>query len=327
MVSVSVLELQQSISPTIADHLPSVKLTVYFKTLTHRKVRQPLSPGARSHTVTPNLAPAVVMADSPYIVLDKVVFSRGGRKIFDGVSLEIPRGRITAIMGPSGTGKTTLLRLMGGQLRPDSGRILVDGQEVPKLSRKALYKLRERMGMLFQSGALFTDLSVFENVAFPLRVHTRLPEDMIRDIVLMKLDAVGLRGARALMPAELSGGMNRRVALARSMALDPELIMYDEPFAGQDPIAMGVVVKLIRELNATMGLTSVLVSHDVPESLSISHYACIVADGRIIGEGTPDQLRDHSSDLVQQFLEGQPDGPVPFHYPAPDAAGDWGGVK
>lgn len=327
MLWVSVLELLESIPPTTRDHLPSVNLTVYFKTLTHRKGPQPLSAGARSHTVTQNPKPAVVMADSPYIVLDKVVFSRDGRRIFDGISLEIPRGRITAIMGPSGTGKTTLLRLIGGQLRPDSGRILVNGHEVPRLSRKALYKLRERMGMLFQSGALFTDLSVFENVAFPLRVHTRLPEDMIRDIVLMKLDAVGLRGARDLMPAELSGGMNRRVALARSIALDPELIMYDEPFTGQDPIAMGVVVKLIRELNATMGLTSVLVSHDVPESLSICHYACIVADGRIIGEGSPDQLRDHSSERVQQFLKGQPDGPVPFHYPAPDAAADWGRVK
>ncbi len=263
------------------------------------------------------------MADSSYITLENVVFARGSHRIFDDVSLRIPRGRITAIMGPSGTGKTTLLRLIGGQLKPASGRILVDGQEVPRLGRKALYTLRERMGMLFQSGALFTDLSVFENVAFPLRVHTRLPDDMIRDIVLMKLEAVGLRGARDLMPAELSGGMTRRVALARSIALDPELIMYDEPFAGQDPIAMGVLVKLIRELNTTMGLTSVLVSHDVPESLSIAHYACIIADGRVIGEGTPDELRNHESDQVQQFLNGQPDGPVPFHYPAPDPALDW----
>lgn len=186
-------------------------------------------------------------------------------------------------MGPSGTGKTTLLRLIGGQLRPDSGSVVVDGHEVPKLKRKALYSLREKMGMLFQSGALFTDLSVFENVAFPLRVHTKLPEDMIRDVVLMKLEAVGLRGARQLMPSELSGGMTRRVALARSIALDPELIMYDEPFAGQDPIAMGVLVKLIRDLNSSMGLTSVLVSHDVPESLSICHYACIISDGKVIG--------------------------------------------
>ena len=263
------------------------------------------------------------MDTSPYIELRDVVFKRGNRRIFDGVSLDIPRGKITAIMGPSGTGKTTLLRLIGGQLKPDSGSIFVAGENVPQLKRKALYRLREKMGMLFQSGALFTDLSVFENVAFPLRVHTTLPEDMIRDIVLMKLEAVGLRGARDLMPAELSGGMTRRVALARSIALDPELIMYDEPFTGQDPIAMGVLVKLIRDLNSSMGLTSVLVSHDVPESLSICHYACIVADGRIIGDGTPEELRAHPSEQVQQFLRGHPDGPVPFHYPAADAAQDW----
>jgi len=264
------------------------------------------------------------MESSAYITLKDVVFSRSGRRIFDGVSLSIPKGRITAIMGPSGTGKTTLLRLIGGQLKPDSGQVNVAGHEVPRLKRKALYTLREKMGMLFQSGALFTDLSVYENVAFPLRVHTRLPEDMIRDIVLMKLEAVGLRGARDLMPAELSGGMTRRVALARSIALDPELVMYDEPFTGQDPIAMGVLVKLIRDLNSSMGLTSVMVSHDVKESLSICHYACIIADGKVIGEGTPEQLREHPSGRVQQFLNGEPDGPVPFHYPAGSAASDFG---
>ncbi|MEX2474953.1 ATP-binding cassette domain-containing protein [Marinobacter sp.] len=264
------------------------------------------------------------MDSGAYIRIRDVVFSRSGRRIFDGISLDIPRGSISAIMGPSGTGKTTLLRLIGGQLKPDSGTIEVAGAQVPQLNRKALYALREKMGMLFQSGALFTDLSVFENVAFPLRVHTALPEDMIRDIVLMKLEAVGLRGARQLMPAELSGGMTRRVALARSIALDPDLIMYDEPFAGQDPIAMGVVVKLIRDLNRSMGLTSVLVSHDVPESLSICHFACIIADGQVIGEGTPDELRQNPSERVQQFLQGQPDGPVPFHYPASDAMADWG---
>ncbi|ERS87824.1 organic solvent ABC transporter ATP-binding protein [Marinobacter sp. C1S70] len=264
------------------------------------------------------------MESSAYIKLRDVVFSRSGRRIFDGISLDIPKGKVTAIMGPSGTGKTTLLRLIGGQLRPDSGQVNVAGHDVPGLKRKALYQLREKMGMLFQSGALFTDLSVYENVAFPLRVHTSLPEDMIRDIVLMKLEAVGLRGARELMPSELSGGMTRRVALARSIALDPELIMYDEPFAGQDPIAMGVLVKLIRDLNSSMGLTSVLVSHDVPESLSICHYACIIADGKVIGEGTPEELRAHPSERVQQFLEGQPDGPVPFHYPSGDAAADFG---
>ena len=264
------------------------------------------------------------MESSAYIKLRDVVFSRSGRRIFDGISLDIPKGKVTAIMGPSGTGKTTLLRLIGGQLRPDSGQVNVAGHDVPGLKRKALYQLREKMGMLFQSGALFTDLSVYENVAFPLRVHTSLPEDMIRDIVLMKLEAVGLRGARKLMPSELSGGMTRRVALARSIALDPELIMYDEPFAGQDPIAMGVLVKLIRDLNSSMGLTSVLVSHDVPESLSICHYACIIADGKVIGEGTPEELRAHPSERVQQFLEGKPDGPVPFHYPSGDAAADFG---
>lgn len=264
------------------------------------------------------------MESSAYIRLRDVVFSRSGRRIFDGISLDIPKGKVTAIMGPSGTGKTTLLRLIGGQLRPDSGQVNVAGHDVPRLKRKALYQLREKMGMLFQSGALFTDLSVYENVAFPLRIHTSLPEDMIRDIVLMKLEAVGLRGARKLMPSELSGGMTRRVALARSIALDPELIMYDEPFAGQDPIAMGVLVKLIRDLNSSMGLTSVLVSHDVPESLSICHYACIIADGKVIGEGTPQELRAHPSERVQQFLEGQPDGPVPFHYPSGDAAADFG---
>lgn len=264
------------------------------------------------------------MEPSPYITLDNIVFSRGKRKIFDGVTLAIPKGLITAIMGPSGTGKTTLLKMIGGQLKPDSGRVVVAGQEVPLLGRKALYDLREKMGMLFQSGALFTDINVFENVAFPLRVHTRLPDDMIRDIVLMKLEAVGLRGTRDMMPSELSGGMTRRVALARSIVMDPELIMYDEPFAGQDPIAMGVLVKLIRDLNAAMGLTSVLVSHDVPESLSICHFACIVSDGKIIGQGTPDELRQHPSERVQQFLRGQPDGPVPFHFPAPDIGADWG---
>ena len=259
-----------------------------------------------------------------YISLKDVVFSRADRRIFDGVSVEIPRGKITAIMGPSGSGKTTLLRLIGGQLQPDSGDVTVDGHSVPKLGRKELYALREKMGMLFQSGALFTDLSVFENVAFPLRVHTKLPEDMIHDIVLMKLEAVGLRGARKLMPSELSGGMTRRVALARSIAMDPELIMYDEPFAGQDPIAMGVLVKLIRDLNSSMGLTSVLVSHDVKESLSICHYACIIADGKVIGTGTPAELQEHPSEQVRQFLQGYPDGPVPFHYPSAAAAEDFG---
>ena len=249
-------------------------------------------------------------------------FRRGGRLIFDGLDLDIPQGRVTAIMGPSGTGKTTLLRLIGGQLKPESGTIRVAGQDLSGLSRNALYRLRERMGLLFQSGALFSDLSVFENVAFPLRAHTRLPEDMLRDIVLMKLEAVGLRGARHLMPAELSGGMTRRVALARCIALDPELVMYDEPFTGQDPITMGMLVTLIRSLNDALGLSSLIVSHDVEETLSIADYAYVVADGHVIGQGTPDELRMAESDHLQQFLRGLPDGPVPFHYPAEDYAAE-----
>ncbi|WP_369602562.1 ATP-binding cassette domain-containing protein [Hahella sp. SMD15-11] len=253
-----------------------------------------------------------------YIEIRNLTFRRGERVIFDNVSLTIPRGKVTTIMGPSGTGKTTLLRLIGGQLRPDSGTIHVDGVNIHALKRKELYAMRERMGMLFQSGALFSDLNVFENVAFPLRVHTDLPDDMIRDIVLMKLHAVGLRGARELMPSELSGGMARRAALARAIALDPELIMYDEPFTGQDPIAMAVIVQLVRLLNDALGLTSVLVSHDVAESLSITDHLCIIAEGRVMGEGSPDALRREGSPFVRQFLNGLPDGPVPFHYPAAD---------
>lgn len=257
-----------------------------------------------------------------YVEIRGMTFSRGERRIFDNVSIDIPRGKVTTIMGPSGTGKTTLLRLIGGQLRPDQGSILIDGEDITRVNRRELYNMREKMGMLFQSGALFSDLSVYENVAFPLRVHTRLPEDMIRDIVLMKLNAVGLRGARNLMPSELSGGMTRRVALARTIVLDPQMVMYDEPFTGQDPIAMGVVVQLIRLLNDALGLTSVLVSHDVQEAMSISDYLCIIADGRVMGQGAPDELKRHGSAFVKQFLNGLPDGPVPFHYPAPDYAQD-----
>jgi phospholipid/cholesterol/gamma-HCH transport system ATP-binding protein len=246
-----------------------------------------------------------------------LVFSRGRRKIFDGITLTIRRGSVTAIMGPSGTGKTTLLRLIGGQLKPDSGSIQVFGQEVPKLSRKRLYELRQSIGMLFQTGALFTDLNVFDNVAFPLREHTDLPESMIRTLVLIKLEAVGLRGARHLMPAELSGGMARRVALARAIALDPRMILYDEPFTGQDPISMGVLVKLIRTLNDALGLTSVIVSHDVQETASIADYLYVLSQGQVVGEGTPEELKASSSPWVRQFLQGLPDGPSPFHYPAP----------
>ncbi|WP_341502890.1 phospholipid ABC transporter ATP-binding protein MlaF [Gallaecimonas sp. GXIMD4217] len=256
------------------------------------------------------------MSGAPLVEIENMTFRRGDRVIYDNISLAIPTGKVTAIMGPSGIGKTTLLRLIGGQLRPDSGSIRFDGQEIPSLKRGELFKVRERMSMLFQSGALFTDMTVFDNVAFPLREHTDLSEDIIRKVVLMKLEAVGLRGARDLMPSELSGGMARRAALARAIALDPDLIMFDEPFAGQDPISMGVIVKLIRRLNDALGLTSVVVSHDVEEVLSIADYVYVVADKQVIGQGTPQQLRDSDSDMLQQFLKGEPDGPVRFHFPA-----------
>jgi len=244
-------------------------------------------------------------------------FRRGERAIFDGVDLDVPRGKITAIMGPSGTGKTTLLKLIGGQLRPDAGRIEVDGKDVHALGRSELYRLRTRMGMLFQTGALLTDLDVFENVAYPLREHTRLPESMIRKLVLLKLEAVGLRGAARLMPSELSGGMARRVALARAVALDPMMIMYDEPFTGQDPISMGVLVKLIRQLNDASHLTSVVVSHDVEETASIADYIYIISQGRVMTSGTPEEVMGSEAPWVNQFVRGLPDGPAHFHYPAP----------
>jgi len=260
--------------------------------------------------------------DDIIIDIQKLTFSRSERTIFQDVDIKIPRGKITAIMGPSGTGKTTLLKLIGGQLRPDSGAIYLDGDNIPKLGRKDLFDVREKMGMLFQSGALFTDMSVFENVAFPLRVHTDLSEDMIRDVVLMKLQAVGLRGAYKLMPSELSGGMARRVALARAIALDPDLVMYDEPFTGQDPIAMGVLVNLIRRLNQALGHTSIIVSHDIQETLGIADYIYLVADSKVIAQGTPDELKHVVSSQVRQFMEGLPDGPVPFHFPAADYQAD-----
>lgn len=256
--------------------------------------------------------------DDIIIDIQKLTFSRSERTIFQDVDIQIPRGKITAIMGPSGTGKTTLLKLIGGQLMPDSGDIWLDGDNIPELNRKALFDAREKMGMLFQSGALFTDMSVFENVAFPLRVHTDLPEDMVRDVVLMKLQAVGLRGAYNLMPSELSGGMARRVALARAIALDPDLVMYDEPFTGQDPIAMGVLVNLIRRLNQALGHTSIIVSHDIQETLGIADYIYLIADSKVIAQGTPEELRQVVSSQVKQFMEGLPDGPVPFHFPADD---------
>ena len=260
--------------------------------------------------------------DNPLVVIRGMSFRRGPRVIFDDVDIVIPRGKVTAIMGPSGTGKTTLLRLIGGQLRPDAGSIEVDGEQVPKLGRKDLYELRKRMGMLFQSGALLTDMTVFDNVAFPIREHTQLPESMVRDLVLMKLHAVGLRGARDLMPSELSGGMARRVALARAIALDPMMIMYDEPFTGQDPISMGVLVQLIRLLNDALGLTSIIVSHDVQETASIADYIYLISEGKVVQHGTAEALDKAPSEWAQQFLRGLPDGPVPFHYPAPEYAAD-----
>jgi phospholipid/cholesterol/gamma-HCH transport system ATP-binding protein len=260
--------------------------------------------------------------NEPLVRIRDLVYRRGERVIFDGMDIDIHRGKLTAIMGPSGTGKTTLLRLIGGQLHPDAGTVVVDGQSVPELGYTKLYELRKRMGMLFQNGALLTDINVFDNVAFPLREHTKLNETMIRDLVLMKLHAVGLRGARDLMPSELSGGMSRRVALARDIALDPMMIMYDEPFTGQDPISMGVLVKLLRTLTDALGLTSVMVSHDVKESLSIADYVYVISEGKVVEHGSPDALRESTSPWVQQFLQGKSDGPVPFHYPAADYAED-----
>ncbi|EGH21275.1 ATP-binding cassette domain-containing protein [Pseudomonas syringae pv. tagetis] len=257
--------------------------------------------------------------DDAYAVeLKGVSFKRGTRSIFNNVDIRIPRGKVTGIMGPSGCGKTTLLRLMGAQLRPGEGQVWVNGQNLPELSRSDLFDARKQMGVLFQSGALFTDLDVFENVAFPLRVHTELPEEMIRDIVLLKLQAVGLRGAVELMPDELSGGMKRRVALARAIALDPQILMYDEPFVGQDPIAMGVLVRLIRLLNDALGITSIVVSHDLSETASIADYLYVVGDGQVLGQGTPEELMSSDNPRIRQFMTGEPDGPVPFHYPAPD---------
>jgi len=260
--------------------------------------------------------------DDIIIDIRGLTFFRGERAIFRDVDIQVPRGKVTAIMGPSGTGKTTLLKLIGGQLKPDRGEILLDGQNIPGLGRRALFRIRERMGMLFQSGALFTDMSVYENVAFPLRVHTQLPEEMVRDLVLMKLQAVGLRGARDLMPGELSGGMARRVALARAIALDPDVLMYDEPFTGQDPIAMGVLVNLIKRLNEATGHTSIIVSHDIQETMSIADYIYLLADGGVIAQGAPEQLMAENSPQVRQFIEGLPDGPVPFHFPADDYQSD-----
>ncbi|MCB1856681.1 MAG: ABC transporter ATP-binding protein [Gammaproteobacteria bacterium] len=249
-------------------------------------------------------------------------YSRGDKVIFDGVDIEIPRGGITAIMGPSGTGKTTLLKLIGGQLRPAAGTIHVDGEDVHRLSSSELYKLRIKMGMLFQTGALLTDISVFDNVAYPLREHTNLPESMIRKLVLLKLEAVGLRGVWKQMPNQLSGGMARRVALARAIALDPMMIMYDEPFTGQDPISMGVLIELIRALNDASGLTSVIVSHDVEETASIADLVYVIANGRVVECGGSKEILGSSNAWTRQFMRGLADGPVPFHQDAPPLVED-----
>ena len=256
--------------------------------------------------------------------IDNVDFAYGKRSILKGISLKVPKGKLVAIMGGSGCGKTTLLRLIGGQLLASKGRVLVNGQDVATLNRDDLYATRRKMGMLFQFGAIFTDMSVFDNIAFQLREHTDLPEDMIRDLVLMKLNAVGLRGTAKLMPAELSGGMARRVALARAVALDPEIIMYDEPFAGLDPISLAVVGKTIRKLNDALGATSIVVTHDVIESLQIVDYLYFMSEGRIIGHGTPDEIRASTEPFIKQFVHAEMDGPVPFHYPATGYAKDLG---
>jgi phospholipid/cholesterol/gamma-HCH transport system ATP-binding protein len=245
-------------------------------------------------------------------------YSVGGHPVFSGLDIAIPRGRITAIMGPSGTGKTTLLRLITGQIRADAGRITVDGEDVGMLSERELQRLRLRMGFLFQEGALFTDSNVFDNVAFPLREHTDLPESLIRHVVLTKLHSVGLRGAAPLMPSELSGGMARRVALARAIVMEPAMLFCDEPFTGLDPISIGVVARLIRQMNEALGITSVVVSHDVDEMMHLADAIFVLADGRVIAAGNPAELKRSRSELVQQFIRGVPDGPVPFHYPAPD---------
>ena len=261
---------------------------------------------------------------SPFLVeLNNLTFGYGDRVILRDVSLQVPRGQVTALMGVSGGGKTTVLRLIGGQIRGQQGQTLFDGQDVGVMGQSDLYAARRRMGMLFQFGALFTDMTVFDNVAFPLREHTDLPEDMVRDIVLMKLDAVGLRGARDLRPSEISGGMSRRVALARAIALDPDLIMYDEPFAGLDPISLGTAAQLIRRLNDSLGITSVVVSHDVQETFEIADHVVVLANGQVAAQGSPAELMASTDPLIHQFVHALSDGPVPFHYPAPSVQDDY----
>jgi phospholipid/cholesterol/gamma-HCH transport system ATP-binding protein len=253
-----------------------------------------------------------------FIEIENLDYARGQRQIFKGLNISMSRGQVTAIMGPSGTGKTTLLRLITRQLIPDRGKILIDGVDISTLNQEGLYKLRKRFGMLFQNGALLTDFSVFENVAFPLREHTRLPNRLIRHVVLTKLQAVGLRGAADMMPAELSGGMARRVALARAMVMDPDIVIYDEPFVGLDPISMGVIVRLVRRMNDALGISSIIVSHDVQEIASVADCSYLISGGKVAASGSPDELSNTSSDLVRQFMHGMADGPVPFHFPAAD---------
>lgn len=269
-------------------------------------------------TDSPSAQPTARDASKHVVEINDVHYSVGGRAIFAGLNLTIQRGRITAIMGPSGTGKTTLLRLMTGQIQPNKGQVIVEGRDVASLSRPELYAMRRRMGMLFQNGALLTDMSVFENVAFPLREHTDLPEELIGHIVLTKLQAVGLRGAWQLMPAELSGGMARRVALARAIVNDPAMLIYDEPFAGLDPISMGVILRLIRQMNDALGLTSLVVSHDVDEIALLADMSYILSGGKVVASGETKALKNSDVELVRQFMNGLADGPVPFHYPAPD---------
>ena len=264
---------------------------------------------------------------SNIVEIRDLVFGYGDREILSGINMTFPKGKVVAIMGGSGSGKTTILRLIGGQLIPKSGDVTVDGGVVQPLETTSLYRLRRKMGMLFQYGALFTDLSVFENVAFPLREQTDLPEELIHDLVLMKLNAVGLRNAAGLMPSEISGGMARRVALARAIALDPQLILYDEPFAGLDPISMGVTANLIRKLNDALHSTSVLVSHDVTESFSIADYVYFISSGKIVAHGTPAEMMESTDPYVHQFVHAETDGPVPFHYPGPSIAADLGMEK
>ncbi len=260
------------------------------------------------------------------VELCNLTFGYGERVILDNISLSVPRGKVTALMGASGGGKTTILRLIGGQNKAQSGQLLFDGQDVTPMNQTQIYAARRRMGMLFQFGALFADLSVFENVAFPLREHTDLPDALIRDIVLMKLNAVGLRGARDLMPSEVSGGMARRIALARAIALDPELVMYDEPFSGLDPISLGTAARLIRQLNDSMGLTSIFVSHEVEQTFAIADHVIILANGKIATQGTPEQVRQSTDPLVYQYINALPDGPVRFHYPGLSVAEDFGNM-